>query len=169
MDRSDQRPYEEKLALYIRDNNISATQMTFETSCHSVAEAAAAVGATAADFIKTICMSTKSGLMVAVIVKGEDRADRQGVQKLLDIGRLSIASPAEMIERTGFPAGGTPPFGFDAQFLIDERVFEIPEVFGGGGSEHSLIRATPAALQRASHARIATVRVVAAPAETRVE
>jgi Cys-tRNA(Pro)/Cys-tRNA(Cys) deacylase len=166
MTRDEQRPFEDKLAAYMSAQVIEAEHLRFDVSCHSVAEAAEAVGATAADFIKTICMRAKDGRMVAVIVKGEDRADRTAVQALLEIGKLSIATPAEMLERTGYPAGGTPPFGFDALFVIDARVFDTAQVYGGGGSEYALIRATPRALQMANNARIATVRITPPPSAT---
>lgn len=166
MTRDEQRRFEDKLAAYIATHRIEVEHLRFEVSCHSVAEAAKAAGVTAADFIKTICMRTKDGRMVAVIVKGEDRADRAAVQALLDIGKLSIASPDDMLARTGYPAGGTPPFGFDAQFVIDERVFETTLVFGGGGSEYALIRATPDALRAANGAQVAAVRVKPAASVT---
>jgi Cys-tRNA(Pro)/Cys-tRNA(Cys) deacylase len=154
----DQTHFEDKLAAFIAARGIAAEHIRFATSCHSVAEAAAAAGVTAHDFIKTICMRAKDGRMVAVIVKGDDRADRAAVQALLTIGKLSIASPAEMLEQTGFPAGGTPPFGFDAQFVIDERVLEMPYVYGGGGSEYALIRAAPQSLLVANSGLVARVR-----------
>jgi prolyl-tRNA editing enzyme YbaK/EbsC (Cys-tRNA(Pro) deacylase) len=156
-DRESQRAFEARLRATIAERAIAAEHLSFDVSCHSVAEAAAAAGVTPADFIKTICMSTKDGRIVAVIMRGEDRADRSAVQALLGIGKLSIAAPTDMLERTGYPAGGTPPFGFDAIFVMDERVMTLPIVYGGGGSEFALIRAAPAALLRANNATLAPV------------
>jgi prolyl-tRNA editing enzyme YbaK/EbsC (Cys-tRNA(Pro) deacylase) len=65
-----------------------------------------------------------------------------------------------MLAKTGYPAGGTPPFGFDAIFLMDERVYEKPVVYGGGGSDRALIRIAPAEMQRVNGARVAVVRKV---------
>jgi prolyl-tRNA editing enzyme YbaK/EbsC (Cys-tRNA(Pro) deacylase) len=166
MDRDEQRAFEQKLSAHIAAHGIDAEHLRFDVSCHSVAEAAAAVGVTAHDFIKTICMRAKDGRFVAVIIKGDDRADRTAVQALLGIGKLSIASPAEMLASTGYPAGGTPPFGFDAVFVMDERVFAAKVVYGGGGSEYSLIRATPASLRAANGARVVSVRVRPQSTET---
>jgi prolyl-tRNA editing enzyme YbaK/EbsC (Cys-tRNA(Pro) deacylase) len=143
---------------YIAQHGIRCDHLIFDQSTHSVAEAALAAGVTPQDFIKSICMTTKDGRMVVAIVKGENRADRQAVQQLLGLGKLSIASPQVMLEKTGYPAGGTPPFGFDATFVMDERVFEAPVVYGGGGSDRALIRITPQEMQRANGARVARVR-----------
>jgi prolyl-tRNA editing enzyme YbaK/EbsC (Cys-tRNA(Pro) deacylase) len=150
--------YEDKLSAYITEHHIQCDHLTFEQSTHSVAEAAEAADVTPQDFIKSICMLTKEGRVVVAIVKGEDRADRKAVQQALGLGKLSIASPEEMLEKTGYPAGGTPPFGFEAAFVMDERVLEMPIVYGGGGSDHALIRITPQEMQRANGARVAKVR-----------
>jgi prolyl-tRNA editing enzyme YbaK/EbsC (Cys-tRNA(Pro) deacylase) len=150
--------YEDKLIEYIARNGIQAEHLIFDRSTHSVAEAAQAAGATADDFIKSVCMVTKDGRVVVAIVKGEDRADRSAVQQLLGLSKLSIASPEEMLEKTGYPAGGTPPFGFDATFLMDERVFEKEFVYAGGGSDRALIRIMPQEMQRANGARRASIR-----------
>jgi prolyl-tRNA editing enzyme YbaK/EbsC (Cys-tRNA(Pro) deacylase) len=155
-----QGSYEEKLARHIAENQINAEHLRFDVSCHSVAEAAAAAGVTAADFIKTICMLRKDGGIVAVIVRGEDRADRRAVQTHLNCGKLSIASPEVMLERTGFPAGGTPPFGFAAAFYIDRHVLELPIVYGGGGSEYALVRITPNSMLSANQAIVGDWRVL---------
>lgn len=149
---------EEKLKAFIAEHGIQCTHLVFEQSTHSVAEAAQAAGVTPQDFIKSICLLTKDGRVVVAIVKGEDRADRQAVQRLLGAGKLTIASPEAMLEKTGYPAGGTPPFGFEATFVMDERVFEMPLVYGGGGSDRALIRITPHEMQRANGAGVARIR-----------
>ncbi len=151
-------PHEEKLKQFISANHMQAEHLTFAQSTHSVAEAAQAVGATAQDFVKSICLISKTGQMVVAVVKGEDRADRGAVQRLLNLAKLSIASPTEMLEKTGYPAGGTPPFGFDALFVMDERVFEKPMVYAGGGSEQSLIRVAPEELKRVNGAQVGVIR-----------
>jgi prolyl-tRNA editing enzyme YbaK/EbsC (Cys-tRNA(Pro) deacylase) len=150
--------YHDRLLSYIAGHHIECEHLVFERSTHSVAEAAEAAGVTPQDFIKSICMLAKDGRVVVSIVKGEDRADRQAVQQLLGLSKLGVASPDEMLEKTGFPAGGTPPFGFEAIFVMDERVLEKEIVYGGGGSDRALIRITPREMQRANGAHIARIR-----------
>ncbi len=133
----DDNAYEARLRARMQAQRMRAQHLTFDQSCHSVAEAALAAGVTEQDFVKTICLSSKAGRVVAIVVNGEDRANRQAAQQALGLGKLSIASPREMLVRTGYPAGGTPPFGFDAVFLIDERVLEMSVVYAGGGSKKS--------------------------------
>ena len=130
--------YEEKLRDYIKENGIEAEVLTFNQSTHSVAEAAAAVGANADDFVKSICMIGPNDELIVAIVKGEDRASTTRVSKALGIERPRIAEPEEMLEKSGYPAGGTPAFGYEAVFLMDPRVLEKDKVYSGGGSEQAL-------------------------------
>jgi Cys-tRNA(Pro)/Cys-tRNA(Cys) deacylase len=123
-----------------------------------VEEAAAAAGARPEDFIKSICMVDSRERTVVAIVKGEDRVDLSRVARALGIEKLRLMTPGEMIERTGFPCGGTPPFGFDAPFLIDSRVMEMDRVYGGGGSEYSLVRVSPGEILRANGGRVVKVK-----------
>lgn len=78
--------------------------------------------------------------LIVAIVKGEDRASTSRVSKALNIEKPRLADEKEVLEGTGYPAGGVPSFGFDATFLIDHRVTELDYVFTGGGSPQSLVK-----------------------------
>lgn len=140
--------YDEKLKSFISERGVSAEHLVFDTSCHSVEEAAAAAGVQPEDFVKSICMIGRTGTLMVAVVKGEDRADRRLVGELLGEKPPRLARPDEILERTGYPCGGTPPFGFSATFIIDERVLERDVVYAGGGTATSLIRLHPAEIER---------------------
>lgn len=150
--------YEERLKRFIRERAIDADHLSFERSCHSVAEAAEAAGAEPEDLVKNICMVDSQGNLVVVIVKGEDRASTSRVAKVLGIERPRMASPEEILEKTGYPCGGTPSFGYAARFLVDERVLEKPVVYTGGGSDMSLVRVAPSELLKANGGELTRVR-----------
>ncbi len=149
--------YEEKLSLFLKENNSDAELLIFDKSCHSVEEAAETANVDTTNFIKSICMvDSKSNLIVA-IVKGEDRASTSRMSKSLNIQQPRIASPEEMLEKTGYPCGGTPPFGYNAIFLIDPKVMEKEMVYGGGGSERALVKVSTSELKRLNKGKIIRV------------
>jgi prolyl-tRNA editing enzyme YbaK/EbsC (Cys-tRNA(Pro) deacylase) len=150
--------YEEKLKTHMRENDISAEHLTFTDSCHSVAEAARSAGVTAEDFVKNVCIIAPDGSLVVAIVKGEDRASTSRVARLLNMGKMRVASPDEVFEKTGYPCGGTPSFGYTAQFFVDERAFEKDVVYTGGGSEYSLVKIRPADLLKANGGQVVRIR-----------
>ncbi len=150
--------YEGKLKNFIQENRISCEHLTFSECCHSVAEAAQAAGVASQDFVKNVCLVDPRGSIVVAIVKGEDRVDTSRVAKVLGVKKVRIATAKEMLEKTGYPCGGTPSFGFPARFLIDERVMEMEEVYSGGGSEYSLTKMRPGDLILANGGEVIRVR-----------
>ena len=150
--------FEGKLKNFIRENRISCEHLTFSECCHSVAEAAQAAGVTPQDFVKNVCLVDPRGSIVVAIVKGEDRVDPSRVAKVLGVKKVRIATAGEMLEKTGYPCGGTPSFGYPARFLIDERVLEMEAVYTGGGSEYSLTKMRPGDLVLSNGGEVIRVR-----------
>jgi prolyl-tRNA editing enzyme YbaK/EbsC (Cys-tRNA(Pro) deacylase) len=152
--------YEAKLKRYINEHNVDAVHLKFDQSCHSVEEAAQAVGADSTDFIKSICLLSgdKTRDPIIAIVSGTERVSSKRVAKALEIERPTIATPDEVLSFTGFPCGGTPPFGYSATFLIDPHVMEKETVYAGGGSEQSLIKIKTTELQKANQGTISRIR-----------
>lgn len=152
-------PYEIRLRRKIAENGWKVEHLSFEESTHSVAEAARVVQADPQDFVKNICLITPDDRLVVAIVKGEDRVSVENAAFALGLeGKPRLASAEEILARTGYPMGGTPSFGFEALFLMDERVFEKELVYTGGGSPSSLVRADPRVLLQANRGLIASLR-----------
>ena len=157
-DTENMNEYEVKLKRYLAKHQIEAEHLSFQQSCHSVAEAALASGASAEDFVKSICMIDGQGRLIVAIVKGEDRASTSRVAKALAIERPRIATPEEILDKTGYLCGGTPSFGYPAIFLVDPRVMEKTIIYTGGGSQSSLTTITPQEMLRANQGRVVRVR-----------
>lgn len=150
--------FEEKLKAEIKSKGIKAEHLSFSQSCHSVEEAAQTAGANPNDFVKNICLINSKGELIVAIVKGEDKVSTTKVGKALGIDRPRIATPEEILEKTGYPCGGTPSFGYNAKFLVDERVLEKETVFSGGGSEKSLVKIAVKELLKANGGIAADIR-----------
>lgn len=150
--------YEQKLLDYIKSHRIQAELLRFNQSCHSVAEAAKAVGTSPENLVKNICLIDAEAKLIVAIVKGEDRVDPGQVGISLEIKAPRIATPAEILEKTGFPCGGVPSFGYSARFLIDPKVMEKTIVYTGGGSPNALVKITTEELLKANQGRIVRIR-----------
>jgi Cys-tRNA(Pro)/Cys-tRNA(Cys) deacylase len=151
-------PYEARLLATIRVLGIEAEHLRFRESCHSVADAMRAADAPAEAFVKNVCMIDAGGRLIVAVVPGPARASTSRVGRALDAAPPRLATPEEVLERTGYPPGGTPSFGYPATVLVDPAVMERAEVLTGGGSDRSLVRIAPRELLRASGGRVARVR-----------
>jgi Cys-tRNA(Pro)/Cys-tRNA(Cys) deacylase len=152
------KEYEEKLRKFLQKNNVKGEQLHFEKSVHTVADACAETDAKPDDFVKTICMITNNGKIVAAMVLGSYRASTKRVAKALDMEIPSVATPEQALEKTGYLVGGTPPFGYEATFLIDPKIMEKSIVYVGGGTPNALVKINPKEVQRINHGIIARVR-----------
>ena len=145
--------YSDKLSAFITKNSIDARVLVFETSCHSVEEAAASANASVDQFVKNICTVDLNGHLVVSIIRGKDKLDLKKVSALVG-SKLRFATPEEILEKTGYPAGGTPSFGYSAKFFIDKKVLEMPLVYSGGGSTTALTQVKPSEICRLNNPTI---------------
>jgi len=150
--------FEQRLQSYLQEQHIQAEHLSLNQPCHSVEEAARAVNASPTDLIKSICLLDSDGQLITAIVKGEDRVSVSRITKTLQRDGLRLATPDEILEKTGYPCGGTPSFGYQAMFLVDPRVMEREYVFAGGGSETSLVKINTGELLRANQGTILRIR-----------
>lgn len=150
--------YEQKIRDYMFQNNVQGEHLTFEQSCHSVEAAAKAADATPEDLVKNICLVGDDGHLIIGIVKGEDRVSTKRCGKALGIATPQIATPEEVLAKSGYPSGGVPSFGYTGQFLIDPKVMEKDIVYTGGGSANSLIKMSSKELHRVNQGLIVRIR-----------
>lgn len=150
--------YEEKLKKFLIDNNIQAEHIHFEKSVHTVEDACREANAEPDDFVKTICMITNDGKVIGALVLGSYRASTSKVAKALNIERPNVATPEQALEKTGYLVGGTPPFGYEATFLIDPLVLEKDIVYVGGGTSSALVKISTEEMQKATKGKIVRVR-----------
>ncbi len=150
--------YNSKMKKYILEHDLEAQHLEFSESCHTVEDAVRAVDGSINEFVKNICMTDDKGQLIVAIVRGDDRASTSRVGKALNIPRPRLASEEEIITAAGYPAGGVPSFGFDAIFLIDPRVMELPYAYTGGGSPNALIKISVAELLKANQGTVVRVR-----------
>lgn len=149
--------YEEKLKQYMEENNIQAEHLQFQQSCHSVEEAAQAANARAEDFVKSMCLLTPKKDLIVAIVSGSERVSLKKVAKNLNIQIPRIARPKEILDMTGYPVGGVPPFGYQAKFLIDEKIMEREAVYAGGGSNKALIKISPQEIKKVNKGKVVRI------------
>lgn len=153
------------LALFIEQNAIDATLVQPDQETPTVALAALALGCQTEQIVKSVLFLLRDGQRVdpvLVITNGTSQIDFRKLADLFQIGRkrIRLAPADEVLARTGYPAGGVPPFGFPepAPTYIDHRVFDQPVVFGGGGDDRTMLRITPAELLRVTRGQVVDVR-----------
>jgi prolyl-tRNA editing enzyme YbaK/EbsC (Cys-tRNA(Pro) deacylase) len=121
--------------------------------------AAQAIGVDEQQILKTLLFRDRAGLLVRVIASGTSRIDLDRLAQLGSLDRPKLARPEIVLETTGWPAGGVAPVGsrIPLRTYVDRGVLDWPRVFGGGGTEDTLIDLAPADIISLDLAEVAKV------------
>jgi Cys-tRNA(Pro) deacylase len=144
------------LQSYITGKGIPAEIIDYGTPLPTVELAAQAAGVRPEVIVKTLILHDGNRRYVAVVLSGNQRLAFDKIQAQAGAKKLKFAEHADVLRITGYPAGGTPPFGF-GQFiptLVDVSILQRDVVLGGGGRPELLVKIGPAALIEASGATV---------------
>ena len=124
-------------------------------SARTAVEAAAAVGASVAQIVKSLVFLC-DGRPVLALVAGDNRLDEARLGELAG-GRITRADAAVVREHTGFAIGGVAPLGslraLPAFCDVDLLAHDV--VWAAAGAPHAVFRVEPAALVAAVGAQVA--------------
>lgn len=128
------------------------------TPTPTAADAERALGPAGGRVIKTLLFG-RPPACVAAIACGGQRIDTAALARLAGVERLRLASAADVLAVTGYPAGGVAPVGFAqaVPVFVDPQVLEPPQVVGGGGSDDRLLVVRPHDVVRLNAATVAKI------------
>jgi Cys-tRNA(Pro) deacylase len=143
----------------IQDGSIDAEMIEPGVPTPTVQDAAKVLGVEERQIIKSLLFAAKSGEVVLAVLSGASRVSRQRLREASGLRGIELADPAVVLERTGYPAGGTPPVGHVSPLnvIVDTGMLDLPVVFGGGGRIDSLLRITPQEIVRVTNATLAPI------------
>jgi prolyl-tRNA editing enzyme YbaK/EbsC (Cys-tRNA(Pro) deacylase) len=126
----------------------------FPEGTRTAQDAAAAIGCSVGQIVKSLVFETKSHppRPVLVLCSGANTVDAE---------RLGLAkADADLVRRaTGFAIGGVPPYGHPAplETLVDEDLTGYDEIWAAAGTPRSVFPLTPAELLERSGGIVARV------------
>jgi prolyl-tRNA editing enzyme YbaK/EbsC (Cys-tRNA(Pro) deacylase) len=126
----------------------------FPEGTRTAQDAAAAIGCSVGQIVKSLVFETKSHppRPVLVLCSGANTVDAE---------RLGLAkADADLVRRaTGFAIGGVPPYGHPAplETLVDEDLTGYDEIWAAAGTPRSVFPLTPAELLERSGGTVARV------------
>jgi len=126
------------------------------SSAHSASEAAAALGCSVAQIVKSLIFrAVASDTPVLVLVSGARRVDVARLAELVGEA-VEQAAPAFVVERTGYAVGGVPPLGHDNPIVsyLDTSLLEFDRVWAAAGSANAVFSIEPRELIAATSAKV---------------
>ena len=141
------------LGKYIAESEISAKILLLEEPTPTVLAAAAVLGVTPEQILKSVLFLADKEPVI-VVANGLSRLNRKALADYLGVSRrrVKIGNAEKVLAITGYVAGSVPPFGYvqPIRTIVETAVTELPytDVYGGGGDINALMKLTVAELQR---------------------
>ncbi len=129
----------------------------FAESTRTAAEAAAAVGTTVAQIVKSLVFLADDA-PILVLVSGDHRVDTDFLSGV--IGATISRAPAERVRAaTGYAIGGVPPVGHATPLptLLDASLLRFEVVWAAAGTPNSVFPIAPQLLVALTGARVVEV------------
>lgn len=132
-------------------NNIEYTHLTHE-HVHRSEDAAKIRGTNLDEAAKAIILkvekkdeSGKSYEFIQVVIGGDQRIDLKKLRIMFNSKNVALASPDEVLERTGCTIGSVPPFGilFNLKVYMDSSLLDKPQIVFSAGTHNDSIVIKP--------------------------
>jgi prolyl-tRNA editing enzyme YbaK/EbsC (Cys-tRNA(Pro) deacylase) len=153
------KPSAQKVQDALRAAGFANEVVELPDSTRTSAEAAAAVGCTVGQIVKSLVFRAEtSGRAVLVVASGAHRVDEKRIAA--EVGEpIGRASPDLVREQTGYAIGGVPPVGHPMPLLtiVDEALLGYAEIWAAAGHPNAVFRLIPDELVRMTAGRVARV------------
>ncbi len=146
---------------YLTQHGIDGKIVKLDMPTPTVEAAAEALGVYPDQIVKSLLFTIEEQA-VLVITNGTSRVDRRILGKHFGVNRRKtiFASPDTVLALTGYPVGAVPPLGHRTAIhvLIDSGVLAHDYVYGGGGSDHALMRISPQTIVAHTQAEVLSIQ-----------
>jgi prolyl-tRNA editing enzyme YbaK/EbsC (Cys-tRNA(Pro) deacylase) len=146
-----------RFAAWLAGAGLDIEVRRFPQGTRTAEDAAAAIGCTVAQIVKSLVF-TVDGSPVVALVSGANRLD---TDRLAARGRVGKADAALVREATGYAIGGVPPFGHATALpvLCDRDLLAHDTVWAAAGRPDAVFPIAPARLVELSRAEVADLAV----------
>lgn len=142
----------------LRTHGISTEVRAFSDSTRTATEAAAAIGTSVGQIVKSLVFLAGDEPILA-LVSGANRLALSRLSALVgrDVGK---ADASAVRNATGYAIGGVPPVGFPAPIrtYLDRDLLQYVEVWAAAGTPHHVFRIAPPELVRITTAIVADLK-----------
>jgi prolyl-tRNA editing enzyme YbaK/EbsC (Cys-tRNA(Pro) deacylase) len=145
----------ERVRNALRSTGLDCAIVETPDSARTAIEAAAAVGASVGQIVKSLVFLCDERPVLA-LVAGDNRLDEARLAALAG-GRITRADAAQVRTHTGFSIGGVAPLGSlePLPVFCDADLLQHDYVWAAAGAPHAVFRVEPQALVEAAGAHVA--------------
>ena len=134
-----------------RERGLEITTKRFPEGTKTAADAAAAIGVTVGQIVKSLVFAV-DGEIVMAYVSGSNQLDEKKLALAAGGAKCSRVDADAVRAATGYPIGGVPPFGHSTQLrvFVDPDLLQYDEVWAAAGTWNDNFAIAPNELVRVS-------------------
>ena len=112
-----------------------------EQSARTAQDAATALGCDVGAIVKSLLFKAGDRFILG-LVAGDKRCSLNKLKKILNEKDVSMASPDQVKENTGYTIGGVSPVGHlkECKIFIDETLVRFNDIFGAAGHPNAVFK-----------------------------
>ena len=146
---SDVHPNTLRVIAAAREAGLEITTRRFPEGTKTAADAAAAIGVTVGQIVKSLVFGVDNEIVMA-LVSGSNQLDEKKLAAAAGGAKCSRVDADAVRAATGYPIGGVPPFGHSTQLrvFVDPDLLQYDEVWAAAGTWNDNFGAAPADIVR---------------------
>jgi prolyl-tRNA editing enzyme YbaK/EbsC (Cys-tRNA(Pro) deacylase) len=129
--------YGEQLRAILSSSGIWFRFIEFDGPVKTVEQAAEKVEAER--IIKSIVMVDSNGEPLLALVPALSMVSHRKLKELLNVRDVRLANAQEVLQHSGYPVGGVPPFNKIKRVILDQEVLRNERAIAGGGDINKLV------------------------------
>ena len=132
-----------------RERGLEITTKRFPEGTKTAADAAAAIGVSVGQIVKSLVFGVDSEIVMA-LVSGSNQLDEKKLAAAAGGAKCARVDADAVRDATGYPIGGVPPFGHATQLrvFVDLDLLQYDEVWAAAGTWNDNFGAAPADIVR---------------------
>jgi Cys-tRNA(Pro) deacylase len=156
---SDVHPNTLRVITAARDAGLEITTRRFPEGTKTAADAAAAIGVTVGQIVKSLVFGVDNEIVMA-LVSGSNQLDEKKLALAAGGAKCARVDADAVREATGYPIGGVPPLGLATKLRIfmDPDLLQYDEVWAAAGTWNDVFPISPSDLVSASHGVVVELR-----------
>ncbi len=146
---SDTHPNVLRVMEAARERGLEITTKRFPVGTKTAADAAAAIGVSVGQIVKSLVFGVDSEIVMA-LVSGSNQLDEKKLAAAAGGAKCVRVDADAVRDATGYPIGGVPPFGHSTQLrvFVDPDLLQYDEVWAAAGTWNDNFGAAPADIVR---------------------
>ena len=140
---------------FLKDFDQSLEVIILENSARTAQDAATALECKVGAIVKSLLFKAENTFILC-LVAGDKRCSLNKLKKIKDKKDISMASPEEVKEQTGYTIGGVSPVGHleEIEIIIDNSLERFNELFAAAGHPNCVFKINYNGIQKITNGNV---------------